>query len=139
MATLYLKFNFNCNIFATSAEDRKELKTKDEKTISDIILNYRCTSEGTLKHSYDIIIEPDDLLKGSDIELSISTDSKISVKGIAKIKPKADLCLYLLEGEKQKFFLSSVCVNPSYAKLYPSKNGKPIEISCEVSKKKPSM
>tara|TARA_Y100001936_G_C15724017_1_gene482508 strand:+ start:14 stop:484 length:471 start_codon:yes stop_codon:yes gene_type:complete len=137
MAILYFKLNFECNLFATSAEDRKELKSKEEKTLDSFILRYRGSGEAS-QADYDIYIDSNNFLKGSDFGLSISPTSKTWAKGVVKIKPKADLYEYLALDKKPRFYISHVTISP-YLELYPDKKKKLVDISCVMSKKKPSM
>ena len=136
MAILYLTLNFECNLFATSAEGRKQLKSKEEKTLDSFILRYRGSGEAS-QADYEIYIDSTDFLKGSDFGLSISAASKTWAKGVAKIKPKADLYEYLELDKKPRFSISHVAISP-YLELYPNKKKKLVDISCVVSKKKPS-
>jgi hypothetical protein len=139
MPSLYFKMNLNLELFATDKDGKEALLNKDEIEIDNLLLHYKSGQELTKKHgegAYDIYVYPNDFLKKSEINLLTENKLFITINGVAKISPKADLYQYLIEDKNPSFFFKSIWIKP-VAQLYASKKEAIMSIDCTCSKSKP--
>ena len=102
-------------------------------------MHYKSGQELTKKHgegAYDIYVYPNYFLKKSEINLLTENKLFITINGVAKISPKADLYQYLIEDKNPSFFFKSIWIKP-VAQLYASKKEAVMSIDCTCSKSKP--
>ena len=55
---------------------------------------------------YDIILQENDFIDHCDIKINTTKPYIVKIRGLAKIKPKEDLFLNILEDKKPLFFLA---------------------------------
>jgi hypothetical protein len=77
-----------------------------------------------------------DFISGADVGFSVEPTLKTWAKGIAKVKPKADLVRYVEGNENLEFFFHHLKMDP-WCELYGNKQSEPVKIKCTVSDKKP--
>lgn len=128
MATLYFQLEYEIELYA-SAADKKDLKKNSNTKIDAIVLIYEEGGPG-----FDIEVK--DFIAGADLGFSIEPALKTWAKGVAKVKPKADLARYLERNKNPEFFFHHVTMNPWY-EIYGNKKSEPIKIKCVVSETKP--
>lgn len=127
MATLYFQLEYEIELFA-SASDKKDLKKNSDTKIDSVVINY----EG----GQGFYIEMKDFISGADVGFSVEPTLKTWAKGIAKVKPKADLVRYVEGNENLEFFFHHLKMDP-WCELYGNKQSEPVKIKCTISDKKP--
>mgnify|MGYP001328196179 FL=1 len=131
MPNLFFKIDIDAEVFK---DDGKKIKESIE-TISTIVLNYKGFTD--VEHNYDILIDKEEFVKDSEITISDKSPYNVKIKGIAKVKAKADLYQNILEDKNPKISLFQIHAEPfNILEIKVAEKSKKME--CTVSQKKPS-
>ncbi len=131
MPNLYFKIDIDTEVFI---EGGKKMKQPIE-SISNIVIKY--TGFTDAPNNYDIYIDKEEFIGDSECKISGKPPYNVRIRGIAKIKAKADLHQNILEDKKPKIVLYQVNVSP-FEILETKKSKKPKKMECKVSPKKPN-
>ena len=128
MSNLYFKLDIETEVFAI-----KEINDPI-KSIDDVILRYSGFTD--VQHEYDIILQENDFIGHCDIEINTTEPYNVKIRGFAKIKPKEDLFLNILEDKKPHIYLLKIHTEP-FEILETKTSNKSKKMICDVSSKKP--
>ena len=131
MPNLFFKIDIDAEVIK---DDGKKIKESIE-TISTIVLNYKGFTD--VEHNYDILIDKEEFVGDSEITISEKSPYDVKIKGIAKVKAKADLHQNILDDKNPKISLYQIHAEP-FNILEIKVAGKSKKMECIVSQKKPS-
>ena len=89
-----------------------------------------------MEHEYDIILQENDFIDHCELEINTTEPYIVKIRGLAKIKPKEDLFLNILEDKKPYIYLLKIHTEP-FEILETKTSNKSKKMICDVSSKKP--
>ncbi len=126
MSNLFFKLDIETEVFANGKVDSFE-------SVEDIVLRYSGFTD--VQHEYDIYISANDFIGDFELQINKTKPYIVKIQGLAKVKPKKDLLLNILEDKKPKIYLLQVNVD-SYDTLETNSKIKPTKMICDFSSKK---
>ena len=126
MSNLFFKLDIETEVFANGKVDSFE-------SVEEIVLRYSGFTD--VQHEYDIYISTNDFIGDFELQINKTKPYIVKIQGLAKVKPKKDLLLNILEDKKPKIYLLQVNVD-SYDTLETNSKINPTKMICDFSSKK---
>tara|TARA_B100000035_G_C20609860_1_gene383462 strand:- start:39 stop:434 length:396 start_codon:yes stop_codon:yes gene_type:complete len=130
MPNMYFKIDIETEVFTESG---KKMKQSIEE-ISNIVIQYKGFSD--VEFDYGIYIDKSDFVGDHELSITLKSPYNVKIKGLAKVKEKAELIQDFKMDKKQKFVLNQVHVMPVEF-LITKDNKKPKKMVCIGSLTKP--